>query len=991
MQKEVVDLTGFSPDKVKRLAELKVIEFDGKHYNEGTVKQYMNYELKILNDCCDLNEFITIVGIPKYTGLHNIELHFPDEFPLLNIIKLTSPINGKYVYITKNSAIDFKVTLDRKRAIFKTHISTNNLNRKYGLGFKRLKYYTEIRKLNPINAPTGFKEQGLYFPIEEVETVVAEEKKFLERHYSVSDVKKLLGYSEGSTSSIMELVKAGYLKFHKTDFGLESNGVSSNKSWITKDSLHLFIESLENDYIKLDYIVDELKLTRNYLKNKFSVEDKLIISKQTYVKKDNALQFIKKYYLDSIPNLDSTPDLDSIPESCFPCEEQNYYILKSINKLSLRRETSLYSLLQKSEYKNLFKDFVEPNDTEGYWKINKKEVDDYLEMINDLRRKYYTRPELLDKLNLQKTFRYIPITAIEMPLYMKFFTNLTGEYLYDKQDTLRFLEKKELFSLVFEQLHLELSDYIKNYIEVRDMPVHLEKTVELLKSFAEKSLSSKQANPDTSEKYERQYLLSIEYLINYNLKKELFNYDNAEVQLLINNCPTTSRKIYIWEILLFIKNERLCKYSLEELPNPRIKRSYKENEKISFEDWINIYNYCLKLDNHLNHAIVDKQYANLWLFIMILLTNAWRPSDVFRIPPIQPELIGVPNIEWFKIYKLTKPQAQKIINIIRSYNLVTAKNGMPRDFTCNLDLVIPMVTALCICEFHRRKNNSSSIIDFTSETKKKNRIRASQFNLFFKKSDDLKHIKFSPLIANRSLMEHLFYSIQEKKGKGNTAFELVMKLRKHKTEVTKEYIGYGENQISTHLFTRGEFGFLYEQLIELLTETKESSLHERTTEISHVKQFFEPFEVENLFNFFSKVMSVQEQNLMDQLLSLSPDDALEHIRNMYLGQMPAKNPNTQCLIYPNCHRPSNQYSCNQCLFAVHNVYALTSIFNEFEDSIQRYKNSNKKGVKQREQNTIIKIQNLLIKTIEKFGEDYVFSFYDGGENLFTQKLAFLEE
>lgn len=178
MQKEVVDLTGFSPDKVKRLAELKVIEFDGKHYNEGTVKQYMNYELKILNDCCDLNEFITIVGIPKYTGLHNIELHFPDEFPLLNIIKLTSPINGKYVYITKNSAIDFKVTLDRKRAIFKTHISTNNLNRKYGLGFKRLKYYTEIRKLNPINAPTGFKEQGLYFPIEEVETVVAEEKNF---------------------------------------------------------------------------------------------------------------------------------------------------------------------------------------------------------------------------------------------------------------------------------------------------------------------------------------------------------------------------------------------------------------------------------------------------------------------------------------------------------------------------------------------------------------------------------------------------------------------------------------------------------------------------------------------------------------------------------------------------------------------------------------------------------------------------------------------
>lgn len=979
MQKEVVDLTGFSPEKVKKLAELKLIEFDGKHYNEGTVKQYMNYELKILNNCYDIDEFTKIAKIPKYTGLHNIELHYPDEFPLLNIIKPTLPINGKYVYIVKDSALDFKAALDIKRAIFLTHLSTNDLNRKYGLGFAKIKYYTEIRKLNPIKAPTGFKKRGLYFPIKEVETLVAEEKNFLERHYPFSEVKKLLGYAVGSLSSIMELVKAGYLTLHKTDFRLESNGVSSNTHWITKESLHLFLELLENDYIKLDYIIDKLKLTPKYLTKIFSSEDKLIINYQTYIKKVKALQFMKEYELDSIPN----PNL--------PYEEQNYYTLKIIEKLSLRKEKTLYSLLQKSEYKNLFIDFIEPIDNEGDWKLNKIEVNDYLEMINDLRKKYYTRPELQDKLNLQKTFKNIPITAIEMPLFMKFFKSLTGKYLYDKQEALRFLENKELFSLVFEQLHLDLSDYIKNYIELREIPDHLEKTAELLKSFAEKYLSTKQASPDTSDRYKREYLISIEYLINYNLKKELFHFDNAEVQLFIYNCPSTKQKTYLWDILSFIKNERLCKYSLEEIPSPRNKLSNKEKEKISFEDWINIYNYCLKLDNHLNHAIVDKQYASLWLFIMILLTNAWRPSDVFRIPPIQPELIGVPNIEWFKIHNLTKPQAQKIINIIRSYNLVTAKNGMPRDFTCNLDLVIPMVTALCICEFHRRKNNSSSIIDFTSETKKKNTIRASHFNLFFEKSDDLKHIKFSPLIANRSLMEHLFYSIQEKKGKGNSAFELVMKLRKHKTEVTKEYIGYSENQISIHLFTRGEFGFLYEQLIELLTEVKESSLQERTTEISYVKQFFEPFEVENFFNFFSKVMSEQEQNLMDQLLSLSPDDALEHMRNMYLGQMPAKNPNTQCLIYPNCHRPSNQYSCNQCLFAVHNVYALTSIFNEFEDSIQRYKNSNKKGVKQREQNTIIKIQNLLIKTIDKFGEDYVFSFYDGGENLFMQKLALLEE
>ena len=138
-------------------------------------------------------------------------------------------------------------------------------------------------------------------------------------------------------------------------------------------------------------------------------------------------------------------------------------------------------------------------------------------------------------------------------------------------------------------------------------------------------------------------------------------------------------------------------------------------------------------------------------------------------------------------------------------------------------------------------------------------------------------------------------------------------------------------------------------------------------------------------------MNDEEQSLMDKLLFLTPDQALEHMRKMYLGRMPAKNPDAQCLIYPECHRISNQYSCNQCPFAVHNVYVLTAIFNEFEDSIQRYKNTNKNGVKQREQNTILKIQDLLINAIEKFGEDYVFSFYDEGETAFLQQLSFLEE
>ncbi|MGE7431838.1 hypothetical protein ACQKLM_27820 [Bacillus thuringiensis] len=794
----------------------------------------------------------------------------------------------------------------------------------------------------------------------------------------------MLGYAESSLCSIMALVEEGFLTFQKTEYGITNENSSYNTFWITKDSVHSLLNLIENNYLKLEYINSKSKLSHVYLLTLFSNDDKLIIGKQIYIKKEKALKFLEKYDLESIEEVySSNPNV--------PSTIHNYYTLKGIAPLCSRTEKTLYKLLQRSEYKNLFKDYVEPINQGDFWKINKKEVDTYLEQIMNLRKKYYTRAELLKKLRLQNNFRYIPITSIKVPLYMKFFTNISSSYLYNKQAAQHFLNNPELSRLIFEQSHFNLSDYIKSFINLREFPKELKETANLLKSFSEQNLSTKQASPDTLEKYKREYLISIEYLINYPLKKELYLFDNTEVQLFIEKCSSTHHKNCLWGILTFIEKERLCRYSLKKLPSPHKKRLKKEQEKLSFDDWLKIYKYTQQLDTHLNQAITDKQYANLWLFIMILLTNAWRPSDVFRIPPIQPEIIGIPNIDWLKCHRITKPKAQKIINIIRSYNLVTAKNGMPRDFTCNLDLLEPMVTALCICEFHRRKSNIPTIIDFTTKRKKKNTITASDFNHFFERNIKLQHIKFSPLIANRSLMEHLFYSIQEKKGKGNSAFELVMKLRKHKTEVTKEYISDGGNKISLHLFSRGEFGFLYNHLIELLTDKSESTLSQRTLDICQLKQFFEPFEVENFSYFFSKIMNDEEQSLMDRLLSLTPDQALEHMRKMYLGHMPSKNLDAQCLIYPNCHRPSNMFNCNQCPFAVHNVYALTSIFNEFEDSIQRYKNTQKNGVKQREQNTIFKLQNLLIKAIEKFGEDYVFSFYTGGENAFVQQLTLIEE
>src|SRR5690606_2742695 len=131
------------------------------------------------------------------------------------------------------------------------------------------------------------------------------------------------------------------------------------------------------------------------------------------------------------------------------------------------------------------------------------------------------------------------------------------------------------------------------------------------------------------------------------------------------------------------------------------------------------------------------------------------------------------------------PLGQKIINQIYNFELEISKTGMKRHFFCGKDLVIPIATSMTICEFHRRKTNQLSLIDFKTSYNDPNVATLAKF---FAKSDKTRKLKFSSLKMNRSLMEHLFYSIQRQKGKGNSAFELVQKMRNHSTEITKEYI-----------------------------------------------------------------------------------------------------------------------------------------------------------------------------------------------------------
>ncbi|WP_144491963.1 MULTISPECIES: hypothetical protein [Bacillus cereus group] len=961
MQKEVTELTGFTGAKIKRLVKHKKIDFDGKYYDADSINAHVEFEKNVKKNYYTFDEFKMEAEIPKsYDNLTSMEPYYPNEaFKHLKILKIEVGIGYNNVFIEKESVEVFKEGLcqlegDRRKKYYLQKELTDTT--RWGHG--RIKWYENKKLLNPVEDKSG---RVLLYPISEVNKIVEEEGKIKENYYPFRKAQELLGFSKGSRVIMMKLVEAGELEYLDTEIKIAGDSIT----WISKSSVRKFIQKIKEDYIDTAEIARKLRLSLGYVRQKFSVEDKFQYKHQILVKRVVAARFISL--------------------------SDDYCTLHEIGAMFAKEKGSLEGLVQNGKLLELFKKYKKPEENNGVWLFSKLEVEEYFAQIEDLKKSYFTRPQLFEYLGLKETPQIIPIKKIEMPEFMKILTPQTSQftkYLYERKDAKRYKENED-YKLVLEGVQfVDESDYFKEIMKTKAVPGHLSVTMGYFISYAEKMVTYSEDSNKLSKIKDLSNL--VQHLLDIQMAKELHRLSDAEFKNLLESCPIKSLKEQLWNVAKHVEERRLTLYKTLNHTSPYSKSIQKKKKKevLEFEQLLAIYKHC-KNGKHIENAIKDKQYASIWLFTMILLTNAWRPGDVYRVPPISPELIGINDIKELRYKEITVPHGQRIINILHSMKLVTAKNGMPRNFTCNPDLVPSMVTAMCICEFHRRKSNMSTLIDFTHEKKKQNKIRTKHFEKFLETGEKTAGIKFNGLIANRSLLEHLYYSIQEKKGKGNSAFELVMKFRAHKTDVTKEYIGSGDMSIARELFWRGEFGYIYDQMVSLLTNNQEQSITEKTKQIKMVKAFFGPGELENLVDFQARIINEEEQTFLDALLSSTPEEIFERTRAIYLGEIPAKNPDVQCLIYPECHRLSNKYSCNTCPFAVHNVYALESLFVEYKDSLRKYKATTKKGAKKREEQIILKIQDALMVAIDKFGEEYVFSFYPGGEEKFEKELMML--
>lgn len=524
-----------------------------------------------------------------------------------------------------------------------------------------------------------------------------------------------------------------------------------------------------------------------------------------------------------------------------------------------------------------------------------------------------------------------------------------------------------------------------HYMTVFPLPFHLEKTAVLFMEFCTIKLSKLRGNPRHIRSFFNYYKFVFETL--RTLDKNSHELGVSVIDGIIYEQMANEHTKRI-----FVSFYYYC-YSSRDLPVPKQyvvskinNDKEKEKEIYSPEAFYSFYRYVKDVSLHLSNAIINDYYANMWAFTIMHLTNAWRASDiVFKTPNLDLSSIQVDSFDWFNNNALTITQCQKVINqlYLQFRSIKTSKTTAFVTFLVEPELVEPLSTALIISELHRQKNENSFLLEsFITGTKIKTVATSgkSRHQHFFKLNPSLE--PFKSLKFNNSTMTYLFYSISDEDGNdSDVALELTQRVRSHnRAETTAIYVQATNkdgslNQVSSNLFRRGHFGWLYNYLILLANEKDDMprTMEDKTLEISAIRNQLESPANTELWAQFLLQIRQKRSSVMSRLAKLSKESLIELIVKIFKGEKPSKTENAQCITSPNCEYPRLN-SCYSCPNIIPKNYLFIELSGEFDRLIKSIETTEHSAIRKKESYFLLNLLLLLDEGINFFGEEYIQAF-----------------
>jgi len=784
------------------------------------------------------------------------------------------------------------------------------------------------KKNNPFEMISGIKinknNRGYW---EIPEEALLRYLEFIQDHFTIIQLSEISGFSR-------QLINGWVIK------GRFSDTKRINKMHYIPKSEGEKIINVE----KVEYIVSQVGLSRtsviNYI-NEGLFPGAFKIGFVWYIPRNDIQRFIEQYY-----------------PANFKVED--YFEAGEAARLLGMKTVNLKKLLDSDFFPELTAIKIGYN-PKSY--IRKVEVMNFIDFLKNRKRDYYSLKQIRRRLNCSYSYANSLIQQIK------------GVRWSPGRTVIYQLVPKEAFNLMLSTRDIyrttNLSDptaVFEYTIERVEIPTYLKQSRDNYIHYVKTRMACSQASHPKQIADARTYGLLFQNLTTI-LTKEIHECTDDDIKHVFKSLNAAKHKTLFTGFLDSLSKIVSClfseNYKVSTLPGS----VHSPKEIYTLDQFLKYQTYIMNVEEHVIFAASSRKYAVVWLFASLHFTNAWRSADFMALPNLSTNIVSIHSLDYFlKGGRLKIKEAQLIINHYAGQRFTVSKTGALNRFLINSDVVIPVATMILICDLHRQLMSDSVLLNIGS---KYNTIKEQHLRLVFRD----KEFTFGSRKMNRTFMTYLFYKASSQEATVGFALEMSRKTRAHKDpQNTSIYIqatnrdGSIDNT-SLHVCNRGHFGYLYNLLVETLSNPKklQRTMEHRTNDILELKKVFPtPIDLQLFGDFLSK--QYEEQDSLAIRIAQTPLEEIENrLVRIYEDKMPGHSEFVQCYTYPTCSNP-NATSCYSCVYSVPKVYLLISLKEELFTRLNRLRESTLRGVYIREKK--LDLQNALCASM---GSEYIWS------------------
>ncbi|ASZ15528.1 DNA-binding protein [Bacillus cereus] len=494
-----------------------------------------------------------------------------------------------------------------------------------------------------------------------------------------------------------------------------------------------------------------------------------------------------------------------------------------------------------------------------------------------------------------------------------------------------------------------------------------------------------------------------------NLSREIFKVDIEELnQLFLKEGLLTSKeKLLFTRFLSYVFDQKNMPLKNKLLAVQKSTR--KEQEIYSASTFNQIYKHVQNVELHIEKSLNSRSYANMWVYVTLLCCDFIRGSDlILNTPTLHLKELGIQESDFhIENFTLNEYQIQMIIKILYLgfRNKRASKTNELLTFLVPSNLEKPLAYALVLSE-RLREANKLQLETFIEGKYRRVKTQGGRgtHSKFFDGYKEFEGFRFSSLIMNRSLATYLYGSVTEGDAfDSELALTLAQNARSHKNEdTTKTYIQLMNRdgsigRVAINIFRRGNFGWLYEQLLRFMytDNYKTLNLEDRSTIIEEIKEHLSLKEIESIAAYVSnyltpatieetdnnsvvKVMNaIYEKRLkvIHQVMRLNKQQLHELFSELSTYSMPSKIEHAQCLVFPNCSYPALM-NCMYCEYVLPQNLILIQLNQELLRLLTSIQESDNENLLKRQSRFLLQCLLILSEANDTFGKSYVKAYVD---------------